>query len=385
MGSTDMGGLVEASWGGYGMKVLHITPTSRQGGGPEHILQHLHAAPTHVQSHVAAPREAPYWDRFHAACQGRVLEVPHRALQLSAMRALTRYVDEHGIDLIHTHGKAAGIYGRILSLTTRIRWIHTPHGLHVKHYQPWLKRAYVLFENLTSFGLDHVIHVSESDRQVTHSLDLWPRVPSTVIENGVQPRDPSLLIRQDVRHALGFRDDDFVVTTASRFDIQKNMKEWADVAVQCPNMRFLVLGDGDDRAAFESAWTRAVRANLVCTGFVSEPWRYFAASDVYLSTSLWEGLPLAVLEAMSVGLPVVASNVEGNRNCVIEGETGHLYTQGLPSQAASLMKALQASPDTRRRMAEAGQVRQRMCFSVENMSRRTVQLYERICQANEQR
>ena len=384
MGATDMGDLVEAPWGRGVMKVLHITPTSRQGGGPEHILQHLRAAPPHVHCHVAAPREAPYWDRFHAACQGKVLEVPHRALRLSAIRGLTRYVVEHGIDIIHTHGKAAGLYGRILVLTTRARWIHTPHGLHVKHYLPWLKRAYVLFENLTSFGLDHVVHVSESEQQVAQSLNLWPRVPSTIIENGVQSRDASLDIRREMRRALGLMDDDFVVVTASRFDTAKNMREWAEVAVQCPNIKFLVLGDGEDRAAFESEWTRPVRAHVVCTGFVSDPWRYFVASDLYLSTSLWEGLPLAVLEAMSVGMPVVASNVEGNRNCVVEGETGHLYSQGIPSQASSIILALQAASDTRKRMAEAGQAHQRKWFSVENMSRRTVQLYERIYQANKQ-
>lgn len=385
MGPTVIGGLAAASWGGGGMRVLHITPTSRQGGGPEHILQHLNAAPPHVQSHVAAPREAPYWDRFNAACHDRVMEVPHRALRLSAVRALARYVESHAIDLIHTHGKAAGIYGRILALTTRVKWVHTPHGLHVKHYNARLKWAYVLFENLTSFGLNHVIHVSESEQQVAQSLGLWPHVASTVIENGVQPRETSLAIRHDVRRDMGLADDDFVVVTASRFDAAKNMREWAEVAVQCPNMKFLVLGDGVERAAFESEWTRPVRSHVVCTGFVPDPWRYFVASDAYLTTSLWEGLPLAVLEAMSVGLPVVASNVEGNRNCVFDGETGHLYAQGSPSQAALFMKSLQLAPDVRRRMADAGQARQRALFSVENMSRRTVQLYELTCQANKRR
>lgn len=359
------------------MKVLHITPTARQGGGPEHVLRQILASSDEVQAHVASPREAPYWAHFDEACAGRLVEIPHRSLQVGALARLVRHVRSHGIDIVHAHGKAAGFYARAIAAMTGAAAVHTPHGIHVKHYPGLLRRGYVVAENLSAGPLDRIIHVSASEQATARALGLWPRTMASVVENGVLVREVDAALRAEVRRELGLPDDAFVVMTASRFDVAKNMEEWAAVAALCPDMVFVVLGDGAQRADFEQDWTRPFAQRVRCLGMVAQPWRFFAAADAYLSTSLWEGLPLAVLEAMSMGVPVVASDVQGNQECVAHGESGYLYASGQARQAADSLGLLRQG-GAGARMGQQGQRLQRSRFSVEKMASRTRQVYEDV-------
>jgi glycosyltransferase involved in cell wall biosynthesis len=359
------------------MKVLHITTTARQGGGPEHVLQQILAMSGTVEAHVACPCEPPYWDRFREACAGRMVEIPHRALRVGALRRLVHHVRVHGIDVVHSHGKAAGFYARAIAMLSGVAAVHTPHGIHVKHYSELVRRAYVHAENLSSSPIDHIIHVSESERDTARALGLWCARDASVVENGVVTRDVHADMRAEVRLEIGVPTDSFVVMTASRFDVAKNMKEWAAVAALCPEMFFVVLGDGDQRVDFEQTWTRTFPERVRCLGMVTQPWRFFAAADAYLSTSLWEGLPLAVLEAMSMAVPVVASDVQGNQECVDHGKTGFLYESGQVRQAADSLEALYrdgAGP----RMGQVGQQLQRRRFSVDKMASGTKCVYEKV-------
>ena len=118
-----------------------------------------------------------------------------------------------------------------------------------------------------------------------------------------------------------------VVTTISRFDYAKNMSLAYEIAKNFKDnssIVFLWLGDGDDRIKFESM-AQKDGANIIFTGFADEVPAYLSATDIYLSTSRWEGLPYALIEAQSLGIPIVATNVVGNNEVVENGKNGFLF------------------------------------------------------------
>ena len=175
---------------------------------------------------------------------------------------------------------------------------------------------YVAYENLTARWVDRVLYVSESERAAARSAGLWGRVPGEIIPNGVEPvaDDQIECWRRGKRTELGLAEGQFVVATVSRFDAQKNMAAALEIAASLPDMIFLWIGDGPERAGLEQAARVRGIGNIRYLGFVDDPRAYLAAADAYLSTSFGEaGVPFAAIEAMCVGLLCVLSDVTGHR------------------------------------------------------------------------
>ncbi|MCH2165773.1 MAG: glycosyltransferase [Marinovum sp.] len=114
------------------MKILFLTVRADLGGGPEHLLQLIAHAPEGSEVYVGCPRDEPYHQRYVDFLGAeRIIEIPHRSFKLSALRALARVIRQQGIAVVHSHGKGAGLYGRILAAITPAQSVHTFHGLHV--------------------------------------------------------------------------------------------------------------------------------------------------------------------------------------------------------------------------------------------------------------
>ena len=118
--------------------------------------------------------------------------------------------------------------------------------------------------------------------------------------------------------------------------------------------------------------------NIVFTGFTNNPQKYLLASDAYLSTSRWEGMPLGVLEAMSVGLPVIASDVTGNNEAVLNGETGFVYSLGDIESAISLLTSIVDDRNLYKRLSKESIFRQRSKYSVKIMTKNNENLYKKM-------
>ena len=121
----------------------------------------------------------------------------------------------------------------------------------------------------------------------------------------------------------------FKIVSLSRFDYAKNMSLAYDIACAFkdnPNIHFIWVGDGPDYAYLKKK-AESDLVNIDFVGFSHEPMKYLKSSDLYLSTSRFEGLPYGLIEASSVGLPIVATNVIGNNEVCVDKVNGFLYTQ----------------------------------------------------------
>lgn len=363
------------------MRVLQITASAGYGGGPQHLYDLITNFDSNILIDVACPRQEPFWERYGAVISGAMIQIPERKFTLRDAARLVWHIKANKVQLIHSHGKGAGVYGRFLSIVTRTPLVHTPHGIHIGQYGWLMKCFYVSYEWLTGWIDACTVFVSPSELFRAKSLRFGMRGKRFVIANGVRSCESEASVlgwRNRLRDSLGLTSRDVVVATLSRFDFAKNMREMAEIAKSLPRVHFWLLGNGKDYEEVVAFCQANELTNVWMPGMVSEPIQYLAASDIYLSTSRWEGLPLAVLQAMSLGKPVVASDVTGNKDAVVNDVTGFLYKLGDISNAVMCIQALVDETQTMKQMGEAAKDRQRKEFSVYMMAQKTAQIYSRI-------
>jgi glycosyltransferase involved in cell wall biosynthesis len=200
-----------------------------------------------------------------------------------------------------------------------------------------------------------------------------------VIHNAVPLRAPNVTINPAVRAALAGPAGDAVVLTLARLERQKGLADLLDAAVRVPNARFVIAGDGRERAALErKAAVLGLGDRVLFLGFRPDTAELLRSSDLFVLPSLVEGLPLSILEAMAASTPVIATRIAGNDEAVVHGQTGLLVPPADPVALADAIRLLLTNHDLARRMAVAGEERVRREFSTESMVHRISSLYDEV-------
>lgn len=320
------------------IKILFITVRADFGGGPEHLFKLAKYLSNEFENYFACPDDFPYYEKYsRLAGQSRITKIPHRKISLFALLKLIYVVKKNKIRIIHSHGKGAGVYGRLISVLSGRNCIHTFHGLHIGSYGFLKRNLYLIFERALSIVTSKIIAVSQSEKELMLKNKISVSNRIELIENGVE------VTEKRVNTHLS-QNEKFNIITITRFDYAKNSGLLFDIALslgsKLKTKEFVinVLGEGEGKKELKSKIENSpVRDNFVFWGAVTNPQYYLLKSHCYLSTSRWEGLPLAVLEAMAVGLPVIASNVAGNKDVVKESVNGLLYDINKPEDAADCL------------------------------------------------
>lgn len=226
---------------------------------------------------------------------------------IKALRELYTILEKiDDIDIIHLHSSKAGFLGRIVSflLGKSSRTIYTPHAISFLRLDvsPKKRKIFIWMERFASFFGGKIVACSQSEKEAIEEQGIKN---VTFINNGIKP----LQIEKEENTS-----NKITIISVGRLSIQKNPKLFNDIALEFkdnPNIQFIWCGDGELKSELSSQ-------NIKCTGWIERKTleNYLANADIYLSTSLWEGLPLSVLEAMSIGLPVILSDCVGNRDLV---------------------------------------------------------------------
>lgn len=361
------------------VKVLQITLRADIGGGPKHINTLINGLSSHVNFLIAAPNQEPFWDSYeHIVGSRNMIEMPFRRFSISYALKLIVFSWNHHVEIIHSHGKGAGIYGRLCAFILRIPLIHTPHGTHVSHVNLIKSKFYFVYEYLTSWINDLILFVSESERIQAESYGLYLNIRSLIIHNGVSQVSSYFDKKAhslSLRDLVGIRQSGIVCISLSRFDESKNSMFTIEIAKLCSDISFVIFGDGRDREIMLERITKEGISNIYLPGVTTNSLSQLMGADCYFSTSTHEGLPLAVLEAMSCGLPVVASNVTGHVDCIEHGVTGFLYKSNDANDAAEYIKNLSANGDYRIALGNAGRDIQRIKFSELSLCQKILNIY----------
>ena len=366
---------VERLW----MKILFITLRADHGGGPKHVDLLINNLSNNIEIFLASPQDKPYYDLWSESKRVKDMFVlPHRKFSAKKLLKLNKFIKDNDVKIIHSHGKGAGIYSRMLKiLNPRLKVVHTLHGVHIGEYGFLKKRVYIFLERFLALFTDKFINVSNNENSICLKHGLFKKNKSEIIYNGIKA-----LLREDSSRKKFNLYGKKVVTTISRFDYAKNMALAYEIAKNFKDgadIIFLWLGDGGDRAKFESM-AKKDGVNIIFTGFTDEIAAYLSATDIYLSTSRWEGLPYALIEAQSLGIPIVATNVVGNNEVVENGKSGVLFESA--QQAHQNIEILLNDEKIYGKMQNQAQLNFKDKFDISVMIRKVEKIYEHVIKNN---
>lgn len=277
----------------------------------------------------------------------------HILADIAAFLELMRLFRRLRPAIVHTHSSKAGILGRWAAWCASVPVIiHTIHGYGITPAQPsWLRRALILLERMTGWVTTHWIAVAQADIKKGIEWGLFDRTQVSVVRPGIDPLPFQTTIDTHMRHALrasfGVGPDDLLVGTVACLKPQKAPEDFVAVAKEVcdvvPAARFVFVGDGELRPRIESLIeVKGLDKRLHLAGWRRDISTVMKIFDAFLLTSHWEGLPRVLLEARTIGLPVVATRVGGVEEVIVHGRHGWLSDAGdIAGLSAHLIRVLQ--------------------------------------------
>jgi glycosyltransferase involved in cell wall biosynthesis len=354
--------------------VLSLSP-----GGTERLVIELcrHLSGT-IQSSVCCLDQRGEW-----AAELEALDIPVDSLSRQAgfhptlAVELARILKERRIDVIHCHHYSPYVYGLLATVMhPRVRLVFTEHG-RLSDAAPSRKRKIV---NPLLARWPARLYAVSADLKRHMVAEGFPAQRLNVIYNGIDAgKRPTAPQREAARRALGVPQDAFVVGTVGRLDPVKNipslLRAFALLAREYPGARLVIVGDGPDRGALQAEVdSLGLGDTVVFTGYRSDVRAIMPAFDLYANTSTYEGVSLTILEAMASALPVVATNVGGNPEVVVDHETGRLVA-GHDKAIAGALLELAGDPNQRHAMGNAGRWRVKRHFSIDRMVQQYAGVY----------
>lgn len=361
-------------------RVLHVINTVEVGGGGEHLIALTRGlAQRGFTSAVLAGKDGPIAGRLREI--GVPVEVmgPMGPLAPLAIAPRLRASDA---GLLHLHGSRAAFNGVLAARITGKRpAVYTAHALSFnRRLMAPMRWAAVRAESLICRDVDRVICLTRGDLEAAAARGV-DMSRATVIPNGIDvSRFPA---RSHLRNELGLEAEAPVVGMLARLVPQKDplafVRMAAIVANGTPAARFLLVGEGPLAEAVDREAAECVPAGAFQrVGFRSDVPELLATLDVAVFPSLWEGLPLTVLEAMAARRALVASRLPGHAEVIEHGRTGLLVAAGDVSGFAREVLGLIGDPVRRTALGVAARAEVESRYSVERMVETTADLYRSL-------
>jgi glycosyltransferase involved in cell wall biosynthesis len=299
------------------------------------------------------------------------------------MGRLSRFFRRHDVDLVHAHQYTPFFYAVASRLIgKRPPVLFTEHG---RHHPDLRKRKRVIFNRLCLRRADRVVGVGNAVRDALVRNEGIPANRVEVIYNGVDlDRFASVHTqRAEVRRELGLLESDVVVVQTARLHALKDhvtaLRAMAKACSRAGCLRLILVGDGPERESIEDQiGSLGLRQSVVMLGTRGDVDRILSAADMAMLSSVSEGIPVTLIEAMAAGLPVVATNVGGVGEVVDTGRTGLLVAARDDVALADALVQLAKDPELRRKMGANGTERVRQLFSGQTMQDSYHDLYDQM-------
>ena len=294
------------------------------------------------ETHVACqgiPQDAPYVDR------GMDLPFKKKLTALSnfkAMRMLHRTISRERYDLIITHTSLASFFTRLAvkGMKDRPRLVNVMHGYLFDDETPFLKRQLLLgAERLTAPETDLLLTMNEWDFQTAKKYRLGKRIEK-IPGMGVDFSKLNQATEEDgmqLRQSLGIPEEAFVLIYPAEFSKRKSQHVLIEAMQHLPEQVWLVLcGEGDQLSRCKALAEKLyIQDRVLFPGQITNIAPWYRMANALAASSRSEGLPFNVMEAMYMGLPVIASAVKGHTDLIRDGETGMLYPYGDTEKCAA--------------------------------------------------
>jgi sugar transferase (PEP-CTERM/EpsH1 system associated) len=373
------------------IRIMHVVDHLGKGGlenGLVNLISHLH--PQRFEHVVYAIRrlgpnaERLSKDRVRVICQGK--QDSDSRFQVGT---LARAIREIRPEVVHSRNWGtieAVLAGRLVRAAAVV---HSEHGIEtgLDAKEPWRR---ICFRRLSYELADRVLSVSYGLRDFHARRTGFSADRITVIHNGVDNRlfFPDPAGRARMRRELGIGEDEFLIgCVGNLLPVKDHVTVLRAVDIlsrQFRNWRLIIAGEGPERPKLEAFLDGHLewRSRVSLAGNCERMPELLNAMDAYVLSSLSEGISNSLLEAMASGLAIVATNVGGNPEVVVDSGSGLLFPVGDCGKLAEHLNALQLHPVLRARLAQQALLRVRAEFSLDTMVEKYAQLYESACGAD---
>ena len=340
------------------------------GGVPEYVATLAEGLRERSWTVTVAAPDSVASDRFLSAGATLVpLRLARRPSPTADARAVTQLVElcrTSHVSVIHGHSSKAGVLAGLAGRIAGVPSVYTPHAWSFEMRAPLpVRAAWAAVESALARGFHRrVIAVAEAERDAAVRWRVVRAADVDVVPTGLRG-EPSRPERTSAREALGLPADAVVAAWVGRASEQKRPQDLAPLATRLAGDAIVVaLGTGLAEAPAAAALGAA--GGVVATDRTSAELLY-AAADILVHTSGWDGLPLVVLEAMRAGLPVVAYRVGGVPELVDDGRTGYLVSPADVDALARRTRELAGDPALRRALGQNGRRRFEERFAFNTM------------------
>jgi glycosyltransferase involved in cell wall biosynthesis len=296
----------------------------------------------------------------------------------ASVRALRAMLRERRIDVLHTHFYKSTIVGALAVRGTDCRLLATPHGwntgagVKLQAYE-WAERV--------AFGWADAIAPLSADLERGLRRLPWVRGRLTLISNGVDLDEVGASSAVEASVQAARSAGEFVVGYIGQLIERKRVDTLIDAfaSLRVDARRLFIVGDGDQRARLEArAAERGVGDRVHFTGFRDDRLELLRGFDALVLPSTLEGIPRCLMEAMAAGVAVVATNIPGTRDLVVDRQSGLLFPVGDSRGLAAALEAVQGDAGLRTRLVTVGSARVNEHFSARAMATRYARLFSAL-------
>ncbi len=367
------------------MKVLHFNTERTWRGGEQqtlYLIQELQARG--IESRLVCQPGSPMAERAQAAGMSVFPVRTHGEADLWACRRIRRLIGRNGFDILHAHTSHAHSLAFWASLGLPVRRLVTRRV----DYSIF-RHSFLMLSGLKyRWMADHYIAISRKIREVLIGNGI-PSGRISVVPSGVDPTRFESASAEALAREFRLRPQDRIVINVGHLVGIKGQRYLVRaiprVLEKVPAARFFIIGEGPLLAELSAlAHALGVGERLVLTGFRKDVGAFYRAADLFVMSSTSEGLGTALLDAMALGLPVVASRAGGIPEAVADGVTGRLVTPADSGALAAGIIELLTDAEKAKRFGRAGRGRVLQEFSVKALVDRTVAIYEELLEAGDQ-
>ncbi|HUU94225.1 MAG TPA: glycosyltransferase family 4 protein [Phycisphaerae bacterium] len=359
------------------MHICHVITRLIVGGAQENTLLTCEGldARGHRVTLISGPTGGPEGSLVERARRGgyefielrELIRAVNPWMDARARRYLRMEFDRLRPEVVHTHSSKAGILGRFAARDARVPIVvHTVHGMSFNRTQPWVvRKLYAWLERKAAHRTHALVAVADAMIAQSVAAGICSAEKMQTIYSGMEVEhfDPSVCDRAAVRTQWGIAeaDDVVVVGTIARLFRNKGYEQllpiMAAAAQREPRLRFVWIGDGAQRARYQSELVRlGLTERTTLTGLVppGQIRQLLAGFDILAHTSQWEGLPRTVVQAALMRVPSVAFNIDGTPEVITDGQTGRLVPLNDTAGFTTALLELAGNGDTRARMGQDG-------------------------------
>ena len=311
---------------------------------------------------------------------------PFKSENLKAYKELKKIIETEEYDIIHCHTPVGGVLTRLAANKMRksgkTKILYTAHGFHFYKGSPFLNWAvYYPIEKLLSRRTDMLITMNQEDYEVAKTF----KANSAEYVNGVGLDLSKYVVlstneKNNVREKLGLKENDIFAITVGNLIKRKNHSFLLKAVKKAENERLhlFICGDGEcyDELKNEADYL-GINNNVHFLGFRNDVNQLCGAADLFLFSSVQEGLPVSVMEAMAVGLPVIAFDIRGNKELIDNGEGGYLVDASDLDSFVECMNRCSNSPKLISEM-KAHNLKKIQSFGIEEVVNQMSVLYKRL-------